>query len=42
MEASVHQVRIAGAEGKRLDAALMERIETWARDCIAQRNLLGS
>jgi hypothetical protein len=41
MEASVHQVRIAGAEGRRLDATLVERVEAWARDCIAERNLLG-
>ena len=42
MEASVHQVRIAGAEGRRLDEAHVERIEAWAKDCIAERNLLGS
>jgi len=42
MEASVHQVRIAGAEGQRLDEAHVERIEAWAKDCIAERNLLGS
>ena len=42
MEASVHQVRIAGAEGQRLDEAHVERIESWARDCIAERHLLGS
>lgn len=42
MEASVHQVRIASAEGQRLDEELVEQIEAWARDCIAERNLLGS
>jgi hypothetical protein len=42
MEASIHQVRIAGAEGRRLDPAHVERIEAWAKDCIAERNLLGS
>jgi hypothetical protein len=42
MEASVHQVRIAGAEGRRLDEAHVERIEAWAKDCIAERNLLSS
>ena len=42
MEASVHQVRIASAEGLRLDKAHVERIEAWAKDCIAERNLLGS
>ncbi|MGI8605568.1 MAG: hypothetical protein ACR2L0_00180 [Gaiellaceae bacterium] len=42
LETSVHQVRIAGAEGRRLDEALVEQIEAWAKDCIAERNLLGS
>jgi hypothetical protein len=42
MEASIHQVRIAGAEGQRLGQAHVERIEAWAKDCIAERNLLGS
>jgi hypothetical protein len=42
MEASIHQVRIAGAEGRRLDEAHLQRIEAWAKDCIAERNLLGS
>jgi hypothetical protein len=42
MEASVHQVRIASVEGRRLDEAHVERIEAWAKDCIAERNLLGS
>ena len=42
LEASVHQVRIAGAKGRRLDEARVERIEAWAKDCIAERNLLGS
>lgn len=42
MEASVHQVRIAGAQGRKLDEQLVDRIEAWAKDCIAERNLLGS
>ena len=42
MEASVHQVRIAGAEGRKLDDGLVGRIEDWAKDCIAERNLLGT
>ncbi len=42
MEASIHQVRIAGGEGQRLDEQLVEQIEAWAKDCIAERNLLGS
>ena len=33
MEASVHQVRIASVEGRRLDGPLVERIEAWAKDC---------
>jgi hypothetical protein len=41
MEASVHQVRIAGAEGLRLDEPVVGRIEAWAKDCIAERNVLG-
>ena len=42
MEASVHQVRIAGAEGRRLDEGVVGQVEAWAKDCIADRNLLGS
>jgi hypothetical protein len=42
MEASVHQVRIAGAEGRKLEDGLVGRIEDWAKDCIAERNLLGT
>ena len=42
MEAAVHQVRIAGAEGRKLDEGLVTQIEAWAKDCIAERNLLGT
>lgn len=42
MEASVHQVRIAGAEGRRLDEVVVGHVEAWAKDCIAERNLLGT
>lgn len=38
-EASVYQIRIVlpGANGE----ALTDTVEAWARDCIAERNLLG-
>ncbi len=35
-------VRIAGGEGLRLYEPLVGRIEAWAKDCIAERNVLGS
>lgn len=39
-EAVVHQVRIELPAG-RVDSSVTDTVETWARDCIGERSLLG-